>query len=101
MEVHRIKHCSHLAILIHLHGLDASGKVRVWSWDNPEHMTKLETPVFNGEIKDLDWDSESKKIVAVGDGSHMVCNINCRLSYTYLFSLVGKSIHLGHWQQRW
>jgi hypothetical protein len=46
--------------------------VRVWSWDNPEHITKLETPVFAGEIKDLDWDSESKKIVAVGDGSPMV-----------------------------
>ena len=52
--------------------LDTSGKVRVWSWDNPEHMTKLETPVFSGEVKDLDWDSESKKIVAVGDGSPMV-----------------------------
>ena len=35
-------------------------------------MTKLETPVFSGEVKDLDWDSESKKIVAVGDGSPMV-----------------------------
>ncbi len=52
--------------------VDTSGKVRVWSWDNPEHITKLECPVFAGEIKDLDWDSESKKIVACGDGSGMV-----------------------------
>lgn len=51
---------------------DTSGKVRVWSWDNPEHITKLECPVFAGEIKDLDWDSESKKIVACGDGSGML-----------------------------
>lgn len=52
--------------------VDSSGKVRVWAWDNPEHNTKLETSVFAGEVKDLDWDSESKKIVAVGDGNPMV-----------------------------
>eukprot|EP01038_Epipyxis_sp_PR26KG_P007127 gene7127-9726_t len=51
---------------------DSSGKVRVWSWDNPEHLTKLETPVFAGYIFDLDWDSESKKIVAVGDGQDIL-----------------------------
>jgi hypothetical protein len=33
---------------------------------------KLELPVFSGAIKDLDWDHESKKIVAVGDGSPLV-----------------------------
>jgi hypothetical protein len=32
----------------------------------------LETSVFAGEVKDLDWDNESKKIVAVGDGAPMV-----------------------------
>lgn len=48
---------------------DISGKVRVWAWDNPEHLTKLETSVFAGPISDLDWDMESKKLVAVGDGS--------------------------------
>lgn len=50
---------------------DSSGKVRVWSWDNPEHLTKLETSVFAGSISDLQWDGESKKIVAVGDGAEM------------------------------
>ena len=48
---------------------DSSGKVRVWAWDNPEHLTKLETQVFAGAVLDLDWDSESKKIVAAGEGS--------------------------------
>eukprot|EP00981_Chlorochromonas_danica_P014709 scaffold8666_cov169-Ochromonas_danica.AAC.2 len=48
---------------------DITGKVRVWSWDNPEHLTKLETAVFSGAVFDLDWDVESKKLVAVGDGS--------------------------------
>lgn len=52
--------------------VDVSGKLRVWSWDNPEHLTKLELPVFSNGIKDLDWDNESKKIVAVGDGSPLV-----------------------------
>jgi len=48
---------------------DISGKVKVWSWDNPEHLLKLETSVFGGPVYDLDWDSESKRIVAVGDSS--------------------------------
>lgn len=47
---------------------DASGKVRVWSYDNPEHTLKLETHVFAGEVKDLAWGPESKRIVAAGDG---------------------------------
>jgi WD40 repeat protein len=47
---------------------DETGKVRVWSWDNPEHQLKVEVPVFSGKIIDLDWDPESKRIVAVGDG---------------------------------
>eukprot|EP01035_Chromulina_nebulosa_P021017 gene21017-27235_t len=51
---------------------DISGKIRVWSWDNPEHLTKLETSVFSGSVSDLDWDFESKKIVVVGEGSGML-----------------------------
>lgn len=51
---------------------DTSGKVRVWSWDNPEHLMKLETPVFGGAVYDLDWDMESKKITAVGEGKGMM-----------------------------
>lgn len=51
---------------------DITGKVKVWSWDNPEHLTKLETQVFAGAVQDLDWDFESKRIVAVGEGSGML-----------------------------
>ncbi len=47
--------------------VDDTGKVRVWSWDNPEHILKVEVPVFSGKIIDLDWDPESKRIVAVGN----------------------------------
>jgi WD40 repeat protein len=38
-------------------------------------LTKLETPVFAGAIADLDWDMESKKIVAVGEGSGMMAKV--------------------------
>ena len=48
---------------------DTSGKIRVWAWDNPEHLTKLDTQIFAGSVLDLDWDMESKKIVACGEGS--------------------------------
>ncbi len=51
---------------------DTAGKVRVWSWDNPEHLTKLETGVFAGAVYDLDWDNESKKIAAVGDNNGLL-----------------------------
>lgn len=48
---------------------DITGKVRIWSWDNPEHLTKLEYPAFAAAVYDLDWDHESKKITVCGDGS--------------------------------
>lgn len=48
---------------------DEGGKIRVWSWDNPEHLTKLEATGLGGGIYDLDWDPESKKIVLAGSGS--------------------------------
>ncbi|GAB9464547.1 Wd40 repeat stress protein/actin interacting protein [Globisporangium polare] len=54
---------------------DVSGKVRVWSYDNPEHTLKIEVPVFAGEIKDIAWDPESKRIVAVGDGRAMMARV--------------------------
>lgn len=32
----------------------------------------LQTQVFAGEVKDLEWDSESKRIVAVGESQGTV-----------------------------
>eukprot|EP01041_Mallomonas_annulata_P005977 gene5977-12054_t len=54
---------------------DISGKVKIWAWDNPEHITKLDVMVFAGEVKDLDWDFESKRIIAVGEGSESMAKI--------------------------
>lgn len=47
---------------------DVTGKIRVWSVDHEQHSCKLETFAFSGEIKDIAWGPESKRIVAVGDG---------------------------------
>ncbi|CAM9151981.1 unnamed protein product [Phaeothamnion confervicola] len=50
---------------------DIAGKVRIWSWENPEHVLKIEIQGLGGAIKDLAWDSESKRIVVAGDGTGM------------------------------
>lgn len=49
---------------------DASGKVRVWAFTQAEHNLKYELPSIGGEVEDLAWDSESKRILVVGGGSH-------------------------------
>jgi WD40 repeat protein len=45
------------------------------SYDNPEHTLKIEVPVFAGEIKDLSWDPDSRRIVAVGDGRALMARV--------------------------
>ena len=40
---------------------DANGFLRVWAWDNPEHILKVEVQVFAGAIKDIQWDGESRR----------------------------------------
>lgn len=47
---------------------DASGKIRMWAYTHPEKLLKKETPVFAGQINDLAWDDEGKRIIACGDG---------------------------------
>jgi WD repeat-containing protein 1 (actin-interacting protein 1) len=61
--------------LIRVASGDAGGKLRIWSWDNPEHLTKLDHPAFAGGIKDIDWDFESKKVVLVGEGSGLLSKV--------------------------
>ncbi|KAJ6558029.1 WD40 repeat-like protein [Mycena capillaripes] len=47
---------------------DATGTVRVWDTVGDEQILKGEYRVFAGRINDLEWDGESKRIIAVGDG---------------------------------
>jgi WD40 repeat protein len=58
-----------LVLLLLTPDTDASGKVRVWAWTHAEHLLKKETPALGGEVEDLAWDGESKRIVAVGGGA--------------------------------
>ena len=49
---------------------DTRGKLRVWSYDNEEHLCKLDlSSALSGPIRDLSWDFESKRLVVVGEGS--------------------------------
>ncbi|PBK89805.1 WD40 repeat-like protein [Armillaria gallica] len=47
---------------------DAVGTVRVWDTVGEDQILKGEYKVISGCINDLEWDGESKRIIAVGDG---------------------------------
>ncbi|KIJ98804.1 hypothetical protein K443DRAFT_133309 [Laccaria amethystina LaAM-08-1] len=47
---------------------DAGGTVRVWDTVGEDQVLKGEYKVISGRINDVAWDSESKRIIAVGDG---------------------------------
>ncbi|TFY60252.1 hypothetical protein EVG20_g7485 [Dentipellis fragilis] len=47
---------------------DAAGNVRVWDTVGEDQALKGEYKVISGRVNDLEWDGESKRIIAVGDG---------------------------------
>ncbi|KAF8186885.1 WD40 repeat-like protein [Mycena galopus ATCC 62051] len=47
---------------------DALGTVRIWDTVGEENILKAEYKVFAGKLNDLEWDGESKRLIAVGDG---------------------------------
>ncbi|WFD00825.1 hypothetical protein MYAM1_003578 [Malassezia yamatoensis] len=47
---------------------DTSGSVRVWDLASGSMILKLQTQCLSGAVKDLAWDSESKRIIVVGEG---------------------------------
>ena len=47
---------------------DEFGRMIVWAWDNPQHITKFETRLFAAGCFDLDWSPDNSKILAAGDG---------------------------------
>jgi WD40 repeat protein len=42
--------------------------VRIWDTINAEHILKNECRPISGTIKDIGWDCDSKRIIAVGEG---------------------------------
>lgn len=47
---------------------DQAGKVRIWDTVNKEHILKNEFQPLSGTIKDLQWSSDSQRIVVGGEG---------------------------------
>ncbi|CAG8532420.1 8346_t:CDS:10, partial [Racocetra persica] len=47
---------------------DIHGNVRIWDATQDEKILKNEVKVISGRINDIAWDSESKRMIAVGDG---------------------------------
>jgi len=47
---------------------DVSGTLRIWDTVNKEHILKIELKILSGQILDLAWSDDSKRIVAVGEG---------------------------------
>ncbi|TRM63711.1 WD40-repeat-containing domain protein [Schizophyllum amplum] len=47
---------------------DVTGTVRVWDTVGEDRSLKGEYKVISGRVNDLEWDGESKRIIAVGDG---------------------------------
>lgn len=68
--------------------LDAFGNVRIWDTTQKEHPLKLEIKVIAGEIKDIAWDSESKRIIAVGNGQEKFVFLKKNLSFLLDYLLI-------------
>lgn len=47
---------------------DVSGTVRIWDTTQAEHPLKIELRPLSGQVNDLAWSDDSKRIVVVGDG---------------------------------
>ncbi|KAI9288350.1 WD40-repeat-containing domain protein [Umbelopsis sp. AD052] len=47
---------------------DVAGNIRIWDTVGEEQILKSETKAISGRITDIAWDSESKRIIAVGEG---------------------------------
>lgn len=51
--------------------------VRIWDVAGTDQTLKAEYKVLAGKLKDLAWDGESKRIVAVGDGRQKCVLLSC------------------------
>ncbi|KAF7325637.1 WD40 repeat-like protein [Mycena kentingensis (nom. inval.)] len=67
---------------------DASGTVRVWDTVGEDQVLKGEYKVISGRINDLEWDGESKRIIAVGDGRE-------RFGHAFMFDTGSSTGEIG------
>jgi len=50
---------------------DKGGKIRIWDTVNKEHILKYEYTPLSGEIRDIAWSEDNKRIAVCGDGREM------------------------------
>jgi hypothetical protein len=51
-----------------VYATDVAGNVRVWDATQETHILKNEVKVLSGAIKDISWDADSQRVIAVGEG---------------------------------
>lgn len=54
---------------------DVSGKVRIWDTTQKEHLLKYEYQSLGGQINDIAWSPDSKRIVVAGEGREKFANV--------------------------
>ncbi|KAK9744659.1 WD40 repeat-like protein, partial [Basidiobolus ranarum] len=47
---------------------DIQGNIRIWDTTQEEHILKSEYKILNGRVNAIAWDSESKRLMVVGEG---------------------------------
>uniref|UniRef100_A0A1I7UWL3 Actin-interacting protein 1 n=1 Tax=Caenorhabditis tropicalis TaxID=1561998 RepID=A0A1I7UWL3_9PELO len=70
---------------------DTQGNVRIWDTTQSTHILKHTIPVFSGQVKDIVWDAESKRIAAVGEGKERFGHVFLLDTTTSNGSLTGQS----------
>lgn len=72
--------------------------VRVWDCVGEDMNTKGEFGIISGTIKDLAWDGESKRIIAVGDGKERYFALVFLLKHQFLsVRQLWTLYNLRHW----
>jgi WD repeat-containing protein 1 (actin-interacting protein 1) len=56
---------------------DERGSLKIWSLDTIDHLSKYETALLTGPIRDVAWDLESKRLAVGGERSDAAKGADC------------------------
>lgn len=68
MWLSHVSHAGTTVVIFWFIMADVSGKLRIWDTTQKEHLLKYEYQPFAGNIKDIAWTEDSKRIAVVGEG---------------------------------
>ena len=57
---------------------DVRGWLRVWAYDHPEHLPRLDVQVLAGPIRDIAWDGENPACDSAESGHGSCALLNAR-----------------------